>query len=197
MAATNKQIFIQPIVKGHFPIPIVGDTPLLVGHYYENTGERIRDPEKEYLKGLYVIKDDGEGGVIYGFPGSGIKKACVSTCNTHIKGLAKTVLRGAFFITDYLVPIIGSKPEPFTRPVVNRNGQVVQATVAMFKDWKMNIHIEYLPTVVTEEAISNIMEWAGTTIGLGAWRPERNGTMGMFHVLKEKKKVEDAESSST
>lgn len=184
--STNASVKIAPINAAFSYLEIVGDTPLLVNRYSdENKSNRIKDREQEFENKLHIIESNGNG-TVYGFPGSGIKKACVTTCNTHVKGLYKTVLQGGFFITAYLVPIVSPKPPiPFTTVVITTQGKAVEVTRPMFEDWKMSIPVKFLPTVVSLADITNILNWAGTTVGIGSWRPFTNGIYGTFHVEAE------------
>ena len=42
--------------------------------------------------------------------------------------------------------------------------------------------IRYDADKITPEQIANLLNHGGQTIGVGEWRPQKNGTLGMFHV---------------
>lgn len=181
-------IRIAEISVAEFPVPIIGDTPLLTNKYHSDDGDRIRDPQKEYMLCTHPIKTvelNGKELTIYGFPGSGLKKACVSVANTLVKGATKGRVRGSFFVVDYLMPIIGTDPIPFTIPAHTQRGTMIITTRAMFEKWRMNVRIRYLPTAIDQTTIIRLINWVGTSVGLGSYSPNCNGPYGTFHVITD------------
>ena len=51
-----------------------------------------------------------------------------------------------------------------------------------FRDWKIPVSIKFNANAVSAEQIANLLNTAGFAIGIGEWRPERNGSYGRFHV---------------
>jgi len=51
-----------------------------------------------------------------------------------------------------------------------------------FVDWSCKITIKFNSEIINEEQIVNILNWAGSEIGLGDWRPEKKGSYGMYKV---------------
>ena len=50
-------------------------------------------------------------------------------------------------------------------------------------NWKATLDISYNASVVSFDHIINMLEAAGYGVGIGEWRPERNGTFGRFEVV--------------
>ena len=53
---------------------------------------------------------------------------------------------------------------------------------AEFKKWKATLTIRYNAHVISTEQIINLYHVAGFSIGIGDWRPQKEGSHGMFHV---------------
>jgi hypothetical protein len=55
-----------------------------------------------------------------------------------------------------------------------------------FKQWFTTIAVKYNANVMSAEQILNLMQTAGFAVGVGEWRPERDGQFGRFHVATAK-----------
>lgn len=51
-----------------------------------------------------------------------------------------------------------------------------------FKEWSAVVKIRYNASVLSEAQIRNLFNVAGFGVGIGEWRPEKDGSFGMFHV---------------
>jgi len=199
MATKDKVIQIQEVSISIIHLTIEGDTPLIC-HKFSNTARKAildkqmgkkqqrapKDPEQDYRESIYIAKDGW-----YGFPAEGIKQACVGVCR-FVDSLPMTQARGAFFIIgrgldrdsgQQLVTLLG-EPE-MHEAMVRLSGPGSVADVrfrAQFYPWSVSFDIRYNPNIITDEAIVNLVQLAGFHQGIGDWRPEKNGTFGMFHV---------------
>jgi hypothetical protein len=54
-----------------------------------------------------------------------------------------------------------------------------------FADWSARLLVRYNANVLSESQILNIINVAGFAVGVGEWRPERDGSYGMFHVATQ------------
>jgi hypothetical protein len=54
-----------------------------------------------------------------------------------------------------------------------------------FKQWKMPVTLKFNAAVISVEQIANLLNTAGFGVGIGEWRPEKNGSYGRFHVGSE------------
>jgi len=144
-----------------------------------------KDPEQDFQESIYQSKDG-----CYGVPAEGIKQACVGACR-FVDGLAMTEARGAFFVMaqgldkesgQQLVMLEGD-PE-MHEAMVRLGGRTADVRFrAQFFPWRISFDVRYNPNVITAEAIYNLVQLAGFHQGLCDWRPEKNGTFGMFHVV--------------
>lgn len=176
---------------------LVGDTPLIC-HRWSDKAKRemldkqmkrakvakaAKDPERDYQDSLYPHPDGG-----YGFPAVGFKNAAV-TAVTQVSGLTKVLARGAFHVVSdgrmadgtELVKIDG---EPTMREDMVR---IAMGTAdiryrGQFTEWSCMVRVRYNAGVIGGEMLANLFQHAGFSVGIGEWRPEKDGNFGMFHV---------------
>ena len=136
--------------------------------------KQVKDPQKDFEDSLYRHPDGG-----YGFPSVAFKAAAVRA-GTY-SDMKMTFLRGAFHVTGELVPIDG---EPTMREDMVR----LQGTTAdvrfrgEFKEWSATVPLQVNTSVLSIEQLANLFVIAGFAVGVGEWRPERNGQYGRFEV---------------
>jgi hypothetical protein len=170
-------------------LTLIGDSPLITHQWSAKakkmmldkqmkkaTGAReAKNPEQDYKDSLYVHPDGG-----YGFPAIAFKAAAVDAA-TFVDGITKVEMRGAFHINDELVKIEGS-PAPREDVVRVGMGTADLRYRAEFKKWKTTLTIRYNSRAISAEQITNMFQNAGFAIGVGEWRPQKDGRNGMFHV---------------
>lgn len=138
-----------------------------------------KDPEKDYEQSMYGYPEGG-----FGFPTIAFKAAAVDACS-HIAGYTKVEARGAFHINGELVKIEG-KPTPREDMVRIAMGTADIRYRGEFKKWRTTFELRYNVNVISPEQILNLFNTAGFAIGVGEWRPQRDGSHGMFHVASQK-----------
>jgi len=139
--------------------------------------KEAKNPEQDYLDSLYVLPE-GKG---YGFPSIGFKAAVVRAgtyADFHM-----TFLRGAFHIPGELVKIDGT-PTP-REDMVRLSGKVADIRYrGQFVDWSAAVPIHLNESALSAEQLTNLMVVAGFAVGVGEWRPEKNGQYGRFEVVE-------------
>jgi hypothetical protein len=172
-----------------FGISLVGDTSLICHAWSAKAKKQMlikqtkqakqakeaKDPRQDFLDSLYPHPEGG-----YGFPTVAFKSAAVDACS-HIDGVTKVEARGAFHIDGELVRIEG---EPISREDMVRVGMGT-ADIRYrgeFKAWTCSFLVRFNANVLSAEQIVNLFNTAGFAIGVGEWRPQRDGSHGMFHV---------------
>lgn len=135
-----------------------------------------KDPEQDFKESLYPHPDGG-----YGFPAVAFKSAAVDACS-YVDGLTKVEARGAFHINGDLVKIEGT---PTMREDMVR---IAMGTADIrhrgeFRSWKATFEIRYNANVLSPEQMLNLFNVAGFAVGVGEWRPQKDGSFGMFHVV--------------
>jgi hypothetical protein len=185
------QVSIPSVQKEQVTLTIVGDTSLITNCFSDEakevmlakqmkkatTAKKAKDPEAQYLASIYRT----EGGQP-GFPASGIKKAAVNAC--RFLDMKMTEARGAFFVMGDILPIAGE--HRIREDIVRLQGKTADIRYrAEFPEWQITFDVHYNPRIISIEGIANLVETAGFHVGIGDWRPENNGTHGMFHVKRE------------
>jgi hypothetical protein len=145
----------------------------------------IKDPLAEYEEAKYHFPGGG-----CGFPSIGIKAAMVNYAHKDF-GIEKTLVRKAVYIKGTyselhgveLVKIQG-EPEMREDPVtVGISGTDLRYR-PVFHPWKMNLEIVYDKGLLTLQSVVNLLQRAGFSVGIGEWRPEKNGQYGQFRVAE-------------
>jgi len=136
-----------------------------------------RDPEAEFKASLYSVNGNGT----FGFPASGLKKACVRAA-TYTEGMPMTKARGAFHVIGDLLEIKGDKPEMRKDVVRLPNKHADIRYRGEFCEWEMEATVIYNENIISKEELMNLVNLAGFHVGLGDWRPECNGSHGMFEI---------------
>lgn len=169
---------------------VVGVSPLIMHAWSEKakremlekqmkkakTAKPAKDPQDDYEQAFYR-NEKGEPA----FPTIAFKQAAVSAGGRFSDGLKMTELRGAFFVIGELVKIDG---------VPNMREDMVRVGMGTadiryrpeFKKWSAVLTIKYNADKISAEQIINLFNLAGFGVGVGEWRPERDGQYGMFHV---------------
>jgi len=188
--AKEKEIKVKALNKKRLKIRIKGTSPLICNKFSESqqkaildkqmkkakVGKEAKDPEKQYQESLYVM-DDGR----FGFPASGFKKAMVRAAkNTDI--MPMTDARGAFHVMGTYCPIKG-KPQKRRDTVRLATGVADIRFRAEFQDWESELDIVYNANMVSDDQLAQLVNSAGFSVGVGDWRPEKNGSFGMFEVM--------------
>lgn len=196
--ATNKttapggqlSIEIPSIEIGRIEIKIVGDSPLITHKWSEkakkqmldkqmkvaSAGREVKDPERDFQDSIYHHPDGG-----YGFPSVAFKNAAVSACR-FTDGTKMTVARGAFHVEGEFVKIDGGEPVPREDMVRVGMGTADIRYRAEFTNWVAMIRVSFNKRSLSAEQIINLFSLAGFGVGVGEWRPEKNGQFGRFHV---------------
>jgi hypothetical protein len=177
------------IDKRTVTIRLVGDSPLICHKWSEKakkemldkqmkkakTAKVAKDPQRDYEESLYVHPDGG-----YGFPCVAFKSAAVGACR-FTEGVKMTVARGAFHVVGELAQIEG-KPTMREDMVRVGMGTADIRYRGEFKSWAANLTITFNAAAMSVDQIVNLYNLAGFGIGVGEWRPEKDGSYGRFHV---------------
>lgn len=208
MAMKKEEVGIDlPALKiGLMEVTIVGDTPLIVHAWSAKSKRAMLDKQMKRAKAAREAKDpraDFEDsmhrlpGGGYGFPSVAFKSAGV-TAGTSVSGITKVAARQAFHILgenvdidgafdgsksrQNLVRIEGCEPNMREDMVRVGMGTADLRYRAEFPDWHAKILVRYNANVLSESQILNLINTAGFAVGVGEWRPEKDGMNGMYHV---------------
>lgn len=185
---TDEVVTLPKMQINRFSLTLVGDSSLICHRWSEKAKKEMRDkqmkratapraaknPEEDFKQSLY---EHPEGG--YGFPTVAFKAAAVDACS-QISDITKVEARGAFHIEGELARIVG-KPEMREDMVRVGMGTADLRYRGEFKEWKTTLTIRHNSNVLSTEQIVNLFNTAGFAVGVGEWRPQKDGSHGMFH----------------
>jgi len=96
--------------------------------------------------------------------------------------MTKVAARQAFHVDGEYAVIEGDEPTMREDMVRVGMGTADIRYRGEFRNWWTTIDIKYNANVLSAEQILNLMQTAGFAVGVGEWRPERDGQYGRFHV---------------
>jgi len=180
-------------------LTLVGDSPLIVHRFSDkarqmmqdkqakkaSAGREVRDPQAEYEQCFYNLP-----GGLYGFPAAGFKGSAVRAAKS-LPDMSMVDARGFFHIET--LPEHGncvtiarfSKVEMVTDTVRIGRGVADLRYRPYFYDWEVDLKINYNASMVSNVQLAAMFDIAGFSVGVGDWRPEKNGSNGRFHVKTE------------
>lgn len=205
------QITIPEIRIEQHTLYLIGTAPLIVHAFPEKARKQMLDKQMKVAKGGRDARDpyaeveacryqlpDGRDG----FPAVGFKAAAVTAC-TSISDVTKVAARQAFrviglpmnapgaiegaTIRTALVPLV-AHPPTIREDVVRLSGPSRTAEMRYrpeYTDWGVALTVTVNPQVVSVGQIGSMFHAAGHGVGIGDYRPERNGDCGTFELVSE------------
>jgi hypothetical protein len=208
-AKTDVAIELPALKVGMMEVTLIGDSPLIV-HAWSHKAKRemldkqtkaakgareAKDPRADFVASMYRLADGG-----HGFPSVAFKNSAV-TAGTSVSGITKMAARQAFHILGddadisgafegsksrvNLVRIEGSQPQMREDMVKVGMGTADLRYRAEYPTWHTRILVRFNENVLSPSQILNLLNTAGFAVGVGEWRPEKDGQYGMYHVATE------------
>lgn len=203
-AAVRSVIELPPLNIQRMTIRLIGDSALITHRWSEKAKKEMldkqmkkakaaksaKDPWQDFCEALYWLTpmpakptpDDIAQGR-FGFPSIGFKACAVDACS-HVDGITKVEARGAFHINGEFVEIQGT---PEMREDMTRVGMGT-ADIRyrpQFLPWSAEFEVRFNANVLSAEQIVNLFNTGGFGIGVGEWRPQKDGPFGTFHVATQ------------
>jgi len=183
----KENIEIIPPKLAETSVTIEGITSLLCNRKPDDIGKRAtqeKDEDVRFKESLYP-KQNGN----YVFPSIAIKRSAIDAAHTFATSITKTRARGAFDIPVDWIKIEGSKPnkrvDDGNNP--NKRGAAIKVVRAEFKKWKMTFPVLYdVNGPLSLNQILNLINIAGWYVGIGPFRPSKNGKHGKFRIAETK-----------
>lgn len=162
-----------------------------------------KNPVEDFIRSMYWITpmpteftEEGfqkaiDAGARFGFPVTGIKQSAISGAYRKNWVKDKVSLRGAFFIKPDAISHDGTEVVEIhsDTPVMREDNVKVGMGAAdlryrgEFRNWYADLHISYdINGLYSINDIVNYLNSGGFGVGIGEWRPERDGQNGMFEV---------------
>lgn len=206
MPTTNARgvapITIPQMAIRSLAVRLIGDSPLICHAWSHKAKQQMLDkqmkkakeakqakePFRDFCESLYWMdrmpESPSESDVAsgrFGFPVVAFKSAAVDACS-HIAGITKVEARGAFHIAGDLVRIEAPAPTMREDMVRIAMGTADIRHRAEFATWAVTLPVRYNAAVLSDEQITHLFNTGGFAIGVGEWRPQKDGSFGMFHV---------------
>lgn len=202
---TSTAIELPPLAIQTLRVPVIGDSALITHAWSEKAlramadkqqkkataGREAKDPWADFCGSMYWLSDrpdkpteaDVES-ARFGFPAIAFKAAAVTAC-TSIGSITKIAARQAFHVEGEFVEIIG--PPPSMREDVARVGMGAADLRyrGEFKPWSAILTVKFNAGLMSASQVVNLFQTAGFAVGVGEWRPERDGPYGRFHVAAD------------
>ena len=207
----SKVIEVPQLQTKQLILNVTGTSPLIPHRWSEKAknmmlakqmkkasqGREAKDPEQEFIDSLYILPPtkaketfevtflSGKTKKLKGTPGLtplSFKNAAVNAAQDA--GMYKTFARRAFHVNlgEELIAIEGVI---VMREDIGRTSTGVAMPIFRGHIWPWNTELEirYNSSIISEEQIANLFRLAGFGVGVGDWRPEKNGQYGMFDLV--------------
>jgi len=186
---------INQVAAERIRVPIIGTSPLIIHRFSEKAKRQMldtmqgrktlktpRDPQADYEGARYRFKDGGDG-----FPVIGFKAATVSGARFY-HGVTMTSLRQFIFFWGEpgidgqgLARIIGEPKMREDVVRVNRGGADLRYRPE-FPEWSTTLEVVYATSALTQGSVLSLINAGGMGVGVGEWRPEKDGDFGTYRV---------------
>ena len=189
--AQQPAIVLPTVAIARVRLTLVGDTPLIMHQWSKKAIEAMLDkqlkratsvkeaknPDQDYQESIYRLPDGSPG-----FPVLAFKSSAVTAC-TSIGNVTKVAARQSFHISGEMTPIYGDHRSRDDMVRVGMGTADIRYR-AEFPEWWCQIDVDYNRAMLSEEMLTNLFATAGFAVGVGEWRPERDGQNGRFHVAE-------------
>jgi hypothetical protein len=142
--------------------------------------QREKKKPRELLESAKIRNVEGRICV----PPQAFKAAMVTGGTSQMKSLKKKALQTQLFVVGDSIPITYEREIP-RMDITRLSGPGRTPDVRFrpeFENWKARMIIQFAD-VLSVASVVDLLHRAGT-VGVCEWRPERNGTHGRFHVVR-------------
>ena len=171
-----------------------GTLPLLMHNIrsMEQDTDKIPAPEEAAKRGAYTLPD---GSLC--MPAAAVRNATLRAAvgrraqeeRTKRKVSLMPLVSGAVLFADEFFPLVDEQGDPIReynidiRSVnIRGRGRVPRARPRIEPPWYLVCTFNYNPDIVSLELIEDLLDTAGSTIGIGDFRLEKKGPFGGFEV---------------
>ena len=178
-------------------VPIRGTSPLIVHRFSEKAKRMMLDnamgkkspkepknPQEEYEAAFYRFADGGTG-----VPVTAFKQATIGAARFYGKNQVQmTSLKQFIFVSgeigvdgQSLARIVG---DPHMREDVVRVGRggADLRYRPEYMPWSTTLRVTYVTSALTRDSVLSLINAGGMGVGVGEWRPERDGDNGRYTI---------------
>lgn len=193
---TEATVQIDRIAAETIVVPIIGTTPLIVHRFSEKAKRQMldnmqgrkspkepKDPQAEYEGAFYRLKDGA-----YGFPVTAFKLATVGGARFYPGNVTMTALKQFMFFRGEVgadgLGLTRIEGEPHRREDVVRVGRggTDLRYRPEFPEWSTTIEVTYVTSGLTRGSVLSLIDAGGMGVGVGEWRPEKDGDFGTYRI---------------
>ncbi len=172
---------------------VIGTAPLICHRWSEKAKKEMRDkqmkkkkaakkpknPKQDYQDSLYQMPDDSGG---FGFPAVAFKCAAIRAASSL--DITMVQARQMFHVRTDAGDLVRIYGEPRMREdMVRLNGKTADIRYrGEFAEWHAKVEIQFNAGLISAEQVCHLFSLAGFSVGIGEWRPERNGSFGTFRI---------------
>lgn len=194
-------ISISAIAIQTMLVPIIGTTPLIMHRFSEKAKRQMldnaqgkkspkepKDPDAEYEAAFYRFAGGG-----FGLPVTAFKQATIGAARFYGKNQVQmTSLKQFIFMNgemgvdgQSLARVVG---EPTMREDVVRVGRggADLRYRPEFMPWSTMLRVTYVTSALTRDSVLSLIDAGGLGVGVGEWRPERDGDFGRYAIDRER-----------
>lgn len=201
-AKSSTAIELPPLNIQTIEVPIVGDSGLICHAWSKKareqmlakqmkkatTGKAAKNPFADFCESLYWLDgmpdepapEDVER-ARFGFPAVAFKGAAV-TAVTTMGSMTKVMARQCFHIVGEYVQLLGDPPSMREDMVRVGMGTADIRFRGEFERWAAVLRIQHNASVLSAEQVVSLVHAGGFGVGIGDWRPEKDGVNGRYHV---------------
>lgn len=187
------EIRIDRIAAETIRVPILGTTPLIMHRFSEKAKRKMldamqgrkspkqrKDPEAEYEAAFYRLADGSPG-----FPALAFKSATVEASRFYGKDVTKVGLRQFLFFQGEVGAdgraLCRIEGEPQMREDAVKNPSDLRYRPE-FREWRTALEVTYVTSSLTRDSVLSLIDAGGMGVGVGEWRPEKNGDFGTYRI---------------
>jgi len=201
---TTEVVLVPPINIQTLKLTVRGTSPMIQHRWSEKAKKMMRDKQEgkaaahkgravrgpkerhqEFIEATYMI-DRKAKKPVYGFPAVAFKNAA-TTAVSGMAGVTKVLTRQAFHIRgeglEQLVRLKTKAPRMQEDMVRVGMGSADLRYRPYFDEWEAVLEIRLDTDIFSPEQIVNMFQHAGFGVGVGEWRPEKNGQFGTFECV--------------
>lgn len=141
---------------------------------------KAKDPQADFEDARYII------GGKHSFPTIAVKKAMVDA--GYALGISRSVVRQAVFIVgDYFEIRHGEcvRREDTVRVGPFGNRQADLRYRPEYREWSADLEFRFRADMIDPPQLLALLQNAGFSVGIGEWRPQKDGQFGTFEVVTE------------
>lgn len=189
------QIVIDRIAAETLAVPILGTSPLIVHRFSEKAKRRMlddmqgrkspkqpKDPQAEYEAARYLFEDGGTGFPVIAFKAATVGGARFYQSVTMRELKQFLFMRGETGVDGQaLARIVGDHRMREDVVRIGRGGTDLRYRPE-YPIWRTTLTVTYVTSALTRSSVLSLIDAGGMGVGVGEWRPERDGDFGTYRI---------------